>query len=69
MKTLQFKTNLACSHCVAAVSPMLNQNLDIERWHVDLSDPDRTLTVEGDEAQPQQVVEAVEKAGFTAVPV
>ena len=69
MKTLQFKTNLACGNCVAKVSPLLNENLDIERWHVDLNDADRTLTVEGDDANPQDVVEAVEKAGFTAQPV
>lgn len=35
METLQFKTNINCSGCVAKVTPELNETEGIWHWNVD----------------------------------
>ncbi|GAB4406811.1 MAG: hypothetical protein OHK0053_33200 [Microscillaceae bacterium] len=63
--TYFFKTNLNCGNCVRALSPYLNDSLDIVGWSVDTQDPDKVLTIETDLA-PAEVVALVEAAGFHA---
>jgi copper chaperone len=69
MKKLQFKTNIQCSNCLSKVSPKLNEQTEIHAWQVDLQDPDRTLTVETDALNPEDIQKAVLKAGFIATAV
>ena len=69
MKKLQFKTNIQCSNCLSKVSPKLNEQSGIRTWQVDLQDPDRTLTVETDTLNPEDIKKAVLKAGFIATAV
>lgn len=64
MKTLQFKTNINCSNCIRAVSGFLNDIPSIREWSVDTDNPDKVLTVTGDEVTVETVTEAVEDAGF-----
>jgi len=66
MKKLTFKTNIQCGNCLSKVSPKLNEQLGIQTWQVDLQDPDRTLTVETDILNPEDIQKAVLKAGFIA---
>ncbi len=66
MKTLKFKTNIQCSNCLAKVTPKLNEQSDIESWNVDLQDPERTLTVNTENLEPDAIKKAVLKAGFIA---
>lgn len=66
METLQFKTNINCSNCVAKVSPFLNQEDAIDTWKVDTDNPEKILTVEGEGLEACHIIDAVEKAGFTA---
>jgi copper chaperone len=66
MKTLKFKTNIQCSNCLAKVTPKLNEQIDIESWNVDLQDPERTLTVNTENLEPDAIKKAVLKAGFIA---
>jgi copper chaperone len=66
MKKLQFKTNIQCSNCLSKVSPKLNEQTGIHAWQVDLQDPDRTLTVDTDVLNPEDIQKAVLKAGFIA---
>jgi copper chaperone len=66
MKTLKFKTNIQCSNCLAKVTPKLNEQSDIESWNVDLQDPERTLTVNTENLEPEAIKKAVLKAGFIA---
>ena len=61
--TRQFKTNLSCGNCVAAIKPQLDIEPGIARWNVDLSSADKTLTVEGD-ASAESVKAAVARGGF-----
>lgn len=66
MNKLQFKTNIQCGNCLSKVSPKLNEHEGIQAWQVDLKDPDRTLTVDTDVLNPEDIQKAVLKAGFIA---
>jgi len=61
---MQFKTNLRCGACIQTVEPFLDRIDGVERWHVDLQDPDRVLSVYGTIA-PELVTAALEQAGYT----
>ncbi|MCA0229420.1 MAG: heavy-metal-associated domain-containing protein [Bacteroidetes bacterium] len=69
METLQFKTNINCGGCIAKVTPFLNQVEEIEDWRVDTANPDKILTINGEELSSEVILETIEKAGFTAVQV
>lgn len=63
MKTYKFKTNINCNGCVSGVTPFLNKVEGIN-WKVDIDNPDKTLTVETENASEEEIVKAVKKAGF-----
>lgn len=64
MTTQQYKTNLNCGSCVAAVKPHLDRDPTIKRWSVDTSNPNKVLTVEGDGVSTEIVERHVADAGF-----
>ncbi len=64
MKTLRFKTNINRGGRVKAVTPTLNQEAGAGNWQVDTANPNKILTVSSDQLTPEQVIQAVEKAGF-----
>ena len=64
--TLKFKTNINCGGCKAKVTPFLNSKEGISNWAVDLDNPEKILSVDAEGITPQEVVETVGKAGFTA---
>ncbi|MDX2172784.1 MAG: heavy-metal-associated domain-containing protein [Bacteroidota bacterium] len=66
MKTLKFKTNIKCTGCVAKVTPFLNDEKGIEKWDVDIFNPEKILSVETDSINSDKIIEAIEKAGFKA---
>ncbi|MCB0699669.1 MAG: hypothetical protein H6551_12055 [Chitinophagales bacterium] len=66
MSELKFKTNINCGGCVKAVSGTLNCNLEIESWNVDVTNPDKILTVKTNTLSPEQVVELINNIGFVA---
>lgn len=63
METLKFKTNIKCAGCVATVTPGLNETAGEGKWAVDLTSPERVLTVTS-EVSEQQVKEALKKSGY-----
>lgn len=69
MKQYNFKTNINCGGCVAAVTPHLNANREIVSWKVDTANPDKVLTVETLSLDVTQVKQLVEEAGFNAQPI
>ncbi len=69
MKKYTFTTNIQCSNCLSKVSLKLNEQSGIQAWQVDLQDPDRTLTVETDVLNSEDIKKAVLKAGFIATAV
>ena len=64
MQVLKFKTNINCEGCIKSVTPHLNALDNVESWKVDIDDPDKVLRVELEEGDEQEVMEAVEIAGF-----
>lgn len=63
-KEFQFKTNINCSGCVASVKPHLDKAEGIYHWDVDTTDKDKVLTVKSESITKQEIIEAVQKAGF-----
>jgi copper chaperone len=66
MKTQKFKTNINCNSCLFAVKPFLDKVKYIQGWEVDINDPDKTLTVKGDNVEKENVLEMVQMAGYQA---
>ena len=64
MTTLQFKTNINCGGCIKAVTPTLNEQAGAGNWQVDTANPDKILTVSSNKLTAEQVVRAIEEAGF-----
>jgi copper chaperone CopZ len=64
-----FKTNINCLGCATQIKPhmdRLEQNQEIERWHVDLNSPEYVLEVETNKMSPEEVKHYVREAGFEA---
>ena len=61
----KFKTNIKCDACVAKVTPYLNESAGSGNWQVNLADPQKTLTIEGDVAS-EKIQDALQKAGYKA---
>jgi copper chaperone len=64
MDKFQFKTNIKCGGCVAQVTPYLDALEGVEKWEVNIQNPDKILTVLADGAKANQIKEAVIQAGF-----
>lgn len=64
MNTLKFKTNINCGSCVKSVSGFINEVEAIKNWGVNTENPDKVLTVEGENLKSEIVIAAVEEAGF-----
>lgn len=69
MKTLRFKTNINCGDCISKVTPFLDGNKYIESWNVDTSNPDKILTVSGDNITTDIVITTIDETGFSAVEI
>lgn len=67
-KTYKFKTNINCGGCIKAVKPHLDAAQGVTSWEVDTDVPEKILSVSVRGATPQQVMQAVEKAGFKIQP-
>ena len=65
MKTSTFKTNAKCGGRVAKIETSLNTAVARNQWNIDLSTPDRILTITSD-LSDEEVVRLVTAAGFKA---
>jgi copper chaperone len=66
MKTIEVKTNIMCGSCVAKVTPTLNETIGEANWKVDTLNPKKILTVTTENLNEEEVIKAVEKAGYKA---
>ncbi len=66
MSTYKFKTNMSCSGCVSKIEKFLNAEKDILKWEVDLTSPDKVLTIEADKLDPNAIPPLLLKAGYKA---
>ena len=63
--TFKFKTNIHCGGCIAAVGPLLDNAMGAKNWQVDITDPNKILTVQAKVNEQEVIKEIVQKAGFT----
>lgn len=66
MKTITVKTNINCAACVAKVTPILNEQLGPQNWSVDIQNPKKILTVQGENIDEQGVIKVVSQTGYKA---
>jgi len=64
MSSIALKTNINCGGCVARVTPALNATVGEGNWQVDTANPKKILTITSDKVAKEDVVKAVQKAGF-----
>ena len=67
MKTIELKTNIMCNACIAKGTPNLNEVAGETNWKVDIRNPDKPLTVNAGDVTEEEVIHAVEKAGYKAI--
>lgn len=60
----KFRTNLRCRGCVNTISPLLNAAPGIRSWAADVENPDKVLTVEGDDVSGDRVNGLLGRAGY-----
>lgn len=63
---LQFKTNINCEGCVAAVAPYLNKEKDIQSWKADIDSDQKILSIETQKLSGDDIVALLKTAGYTA---
>jgi len=66
MDTLKFKTTINCAACVAKVTPVLNEKENITSWSVDTENPDKVLTVTGENIDEDHLIKSLSKIGYSA---
>jgi copper chaperone len=66
MNTLKFKTNINCVSCMATAKPFLDKIQRVQSWEVDTKDPEKVLTVKGENIEAGNVIELVQQAGYKA---
>ncbi|CAN1532731.1 Heavy metal-associated domain, HMA [Spirosomataceae bacterium] len=64
MKNQTFKTNINCGSCVARVTNTLNATVGENKWHVDIANPDKVLTINETSLSSEVIIEAIKKTGF-----
>ena len=61
---LKFKTSLKCNNCINAIEPNMKSLKGIKSWNVDLTARPATLEVDSDTATPEEIINAVQEAGY-----
>ena len=55
-----------CGNCLSKVSPVLNNADGIGTWEVNLTDPQRVLSVDNSKYNAEEIIALVKKVGFKA---
>lgn len=66
MKDIKLKTNIMCGSCIEKVTPVLNEEIGQGKWQVNTADPKKVLTVSAQDLSEEEVIKAVQKAGYKA---
>jgi copper chaperone len=65
-KEIKFKTNLSCGGCVSKVQADLDNHVGVSKWNVDISNPDKILTVQLEGITEDEVIGIIKSKGFKA---
>ena len=63
---LKFKTSINCGKCKATVTPFINSIEGITSWSVDIDNPDKILTIEGEGIKAENIFNCLAETGFSA---
>ena len=66
MNTFRFKTNINCNNCIVTVTPVLNSSGIIKEWSIDITDPSKILTINGENLTAEYIKEIIKQAGYKA---
>ena len=66
MKILTFKTNINCDGCIAKVKETLDNLAGKENWEVDISYPNKILTIKSETVTDEEIEKSLEKVGYKA---
>ena len=66
MQILKFRTNIANQDYTEELTQSLNQVTGLSKWEVDSESEDNILSVSGEKLNPQDIEDAIQKAGFKA---
>jgi copper chaperone len=66
MEKFKFKTNINCNGCIAKVTPFLAEEKNILAWQVDISNPQKILSVETEGLKEEDIVKILNNAGYRA---
>ena len=66
MKTYKFKTTIKCGGCIATITPIMDKDVRIKNWDVDTLHPDNILSVTGEDISSDEIVAALNEAGYGA---
>ncbi|MEX2403908.1 MAG: hypothetical protein WD625_07220 [Balneolales bacterium] len=69
MNTLKFKTNIKCDGCMAKVKPHLDEAAGPNNWEVEMTRPEKILTVKAASEEKTIIKDAVEQAGYKIEPM
>jgi hypothetical protein len=61
----KFKTNIKCAACIEKVTPLLNEAVGEGNWQVDITDPAKILSIEGEQSEAA-INEALNQKGYRA---
>lgn len=64
MSEFTFKTNINCNNCIRSVTGFIEEVAQLESWDVNTDHVDKILSVKGEGLSVENVIEAVEDAGF-----
>lgn len=60
-----FKTNIHCNSCVGKIGPVLDEIKEIHQWKVDITNPDKTLKVTGNNLDAEQLRQTIRDSGYS----
>lgn len=63
MEERRYRTSAKCNGCVSAIAGKFDEIMGREDWNIDLTSPDRVLTVKSDVAE-EEIVSRVKGLGF-----
>jgi copper chaperone len=64
MERMKFRTTIKCTGCLEKVTPHLNSTKGIEKWEVELKNPEKVLTVHAQSISEDEVMQVVKKVGY-----
>ncbi len=62
---LIFKTDIRYKTDLKKLSPFMSGETRIKKWNVDRSDIDRVLRIESSAMSPEEVINLIERAGYS----